>query len=188
MGIKLVALKAEDVLPPGTPLHENAQVTFFIYSDSYMNNKVFGAEKCMKYKADILPASRKEKEVSGVKKPNFNNKPSEVSELEEAMAWMWQASGGKGNFNAFMHSMGFKGKGGGKGRFGPGTGGDLQRERITSELISGTVVRWGARYGHVKPDLPFEHPAISSNGHIYINKKDIKEGTPTEGAAVAFHV
>lgn len=197
--IKLVALKAEDVLPPGTYLEENAQVSFFIFTDSYMNNKVFGAERCMRYRGvdvvtQVTPRSKEIKAAKDAKaqggavvKNNFNKKPqgSQTHEFEDAMAWMWGGMGGKGDMFAFMNSMGMGRKGGGKGGFRRGNP-DLPRERVTSEPIVGTVLRWGGKYGFVKPDIPFEHPA--ANGEIYVNKKDISDGTPSVGKAIAFHV
>merc|ERR1719215_688609 len=101
------------------------------------------------------------------------------------MAWMWQASGGKGDFGDMMQMcMGMKGKGGGKGFRGQ----RLPKERVTTEQITGTIVKWGQHFGYIEPDLPFEHPQMSAKGQFYLHKRDIQIGNPAEGAAVAFHV
>eukprot|EP00930_Biecheleria_cincta_P030921 TRINITY_DN2142_c2_g1_i1.p1 TRINITY_DN2142_c2_g1~~TRINITY_DN2142_c2_g1_i1.p1 ORF type:complete len:353 (-),score=82.14 TRINITY_DN2142_c2_g1_i1:37-1056(-) len=97
----------------------------------------------------------------------------------------------------------FKGKGKGKGKgfdfpwagwdmmmmwHGGVSGPNLPRARLTQNPVDGEVVEWNEKYGWLRPDEPFDHPAARRRGgKIYVSKDDVT-GAAATGAKVRFHI
>jgi len=95
---------------------------------------------------------------------------------------------GKGKeefWEEFMAMMEAKGKG--KGKFKKQS--ELPRTRVSEEDRTGKVISWKGNYGWIAPDVAIEHESAKKrDGKVYVNKKDLKEGSPEmgEGALITF--
>mmetsp|Transcript_114029 Transcript_114029/g.209500 ORF Transcript_114029/g.209500 Transcript_114029/m.209500 type:complete len:900 (-) Transcript_114029:322-3021(-) len=85
--------------------------------------------------------------------------------------------------------------GGGKGEKGGGSKGEkggpnLARERITEDVLGGTVLEWKGSFGWIEPFEEIDHPsAAKKGGKIYVHRNDLSAGaTQLEpGEMVQFH-
>lgn len=103
--------------------------------------------------------------------------------------------GGYGGMQMSIFNKGFKGgwKGYGKGTpcCGGGMGMPLTRERITQDMVTGTILDWKDRYGWVNLHEPVDHPQATRNsGRVYLNMKDWQQpdSPPAEGTLIQMHV
>merc|ERR1712151_740140 len=80
-----------------------------------------------------------------------------------------------------------KGKGKGKRPSGP----ELERTRVTEDLVTGEVESWRGKYGFIVPTIPIEHEKASKKeGKLYVSMSDLTGGLEelTVGALCQFHV
>merc|ERR1711953_1456528 len=84
-----------------------------------------------------------------------------------------------------------KGKGKGKGKRKGPSGPELERTRVTEDLVTGEVESWKGKYGFIVPTIPIEHEKASKrDGKIYVSMSDLTGGLEelTVGALCQFHV
>jgi len=76
-----------------------------------------------------------------------------------------------------------------QGEKGP-SGPNLERERLTTGPITGTVISFRGSFGWIQPDEPFEHEKANSKhkGKIYAHKQDVAAGTLAKDEQVQFEV
>merc|ERR1712014_356338 len=92
----------------------------------------------------------------------------------------------KGGFAKGMPKGGAIAKGKGKTKLPRGP--DLERERVSEDSLTGTVVEWKGKFGFIEPKEPFEHEKANPKhaGKIWFSVKDIASGA--EELAVGTHV
>lgn len=70
-------------------------------------------------------------------------------------------------------------------------GGAKKRQRVTEDLIGGTVLEWKGAFGWIEPFEEIDHPAASKRGgKVYLARREIKTGETelNPGDMVQFHV
>mmetsp|Transcript_12071 Transcript_12071/g.22110 ORF Transcript_12071/g.22110 Transcript_12071/m.22110 type:complete len:475 (+) Transcript_12071:127-1551(+) len=114
----------------------------------------------------------------------------------------WEDDGGRWR-SQFRQRWNDKGKGKGKGKSkgkdkgkgkkgkkkGP-SGPNLERERITTEPVTGEVLEWKGKYGWIQPTIPPEHEkAVRHGGRLYISMTDLVGCEElTQGSLCQFHI
>merc|ERR1711953_188201 len=99
----------------------------------------------------------------------------------------WGKADGKGGGK----DKGKKGKGKGKGKRKGPSGPELERTRVTEEVVTGEVESWRGKYGFIVPTIPIEHEKASKKeGKLYVSMSDLTGGLEelTVGALCQFHV
>lgn len=181
-------IRKEDVMPRGTELAEEIQVTFFAYRD----DSGYGAESCMIYKGSMLhkPDTRR---VAKTGDDWWSEQRSADAAWDvygpcammKGGPWDWDMQG--------SHWGGKGGKWGGKGgKWGKATARPQpgERKRVTEAPIFGALVEWRGKFGWIQPEEPVDHPEASFHrGRIFLSIEDAPEGKPAEvGAQFNFHV
>mmetsp|Transcript_39822 Transcript_39822/g.86923 ORF Transcript_39822/g.86923 Transcript_39822/m.86923 type:complete len:216 (-) Transcript_39822:55-702(-) len=64
-----------------------------------------------------------------------------------------------------------------------------QRERVTAQRVTGTLIEWKGKFGWIKPNEKVKHPLASSHqGKIYVSERDLEGGEIALKGPVSFFV